>query len=65
MRIEDQSLRDHSEVETSTGVWRAAARRYERPRILSREHLETVAGMCAPVPPAKGSEGMCAGPISS
>jgi len=46
-----------------TGTGRRA---YERPRILSREPLEAVAAVCAPVPPAKGNPGMCpTGPISS
>ncbi|MFP5286636.1 MAG: hypothetical protein ACLGI9_12915 [Thermoanaerobaculia bacterium] len=41
-------------------------RRYERPRILSREPLEAVAAVCAPRPPAKGNPGLCpTGPISS
>jgi len=41
-------------------------RRYERPRILSREPLEAVAAVCAPTPPAKGNPGVCpTGPISS
>jgi hypothetical protein len=65
MRIKDYPLDDHPNAETSVGAQRLTARRYERPRILSREHLETVAGVCAPEPPAKGSPGMCAGPISS
>ena len=39
---------------------------YERPRILYREPLETIAALCAPSPPAKGSPGTCPrGPISS
>lgn len=39
---------------------------YERPRILYREPLETIAALCAPAPPAKGSPGTCPrGPISS
>ncbi len=41
-------------------------RRWERPRILSREPLEAVAAVCAPHPPAKGNPGVCpSGPISS
>ncbi len=41
-------------------------RRWERPRILSREPLEAVAAVCAPSPPAKGNPGFCpSGPISS
>ena len=41
-------------------------KRYERPRILSREPLEAVAAVCAPSPPAKGNPGLCpTGPISS
>jgi hypothetical protein len=41
-------------------------RRYERPRILSREPLEAVAAVCAPAPPAKSNPGFCPqGPISS
>ena len=43
-----------------------AKKPYERPRILSREILEAVAGVCAPSPPAKSNAGVCPmGPISS
>jgi hypothetical protein len=54
--------------QTKTGSEETAAsrRRYERPRILSREPLEAVAAVCAPAPPAKANPGMCpSGPISS
>jgi hypothetical protein len=45
---------------------RGTKRRYERPRILSREPLEAVAAVCAPSPPAKSNPGVCpSGPISS
>jgi hypothetical protein len=45
---------------------RERKRRYERPRILSREPLEAVAAVCAPAPPAKSNPGVCpSGPISS
>ena len=45
---------------------RGAKKPYERPRILSREVLEAVAGVCAPSPPAKSNAGTCPmGPISS
>lgn len=55
--------RTDSEAETGEEPGR---RRYERPRILSREPLEAVAAVCAPTPPAKGNPGMCpTGPISS
>ena len=41
-------------------------RKYERPRILSREPLEVMAAVCAPRPPAKASPGSCPrGPINS
>jgi hypothetical protein len=41
-------------------------RRYERPRILSRQPLEAVAAVCAPAPPAKANPVVCpSGPISS
>ncbi len=41
-------------------------RRYERPRILSREPLEAVAAVCAPPGRAKSNPGLCpTGPISS
>jgi hypothetical protein len=41
-------------------------KRYERPRILSREVIEAMAATCAPSPPAKGNPGLCpSGPISS
>jgi hypothetical protein len=41
-------------------------RPYSAPRILSREPLESVAAVCAPAPPAKGTPGLCpSGPISS
>lgn len=43
-----------------------ARKRYEAPRILSREPLEAMAAVCAPQPPAKGNPGFCPrGPISS
>jgi hypothetical protein len=43
-----------------------AKRPYERPRILFREPLETLAAVCAPSPPAKGNPLACpSGPISS
>lgn len=51
--------------ETAAGR-RERKRRYERPRILSREPLEAVAAVCAPAPPAKSNPGVCpSGPISS
>lgn len=41
-------------------------RTYEKPRILFREPLETLAAVCIPAPPAKGSPASCpSGPISS
>lgn len=41
-------------------------RRYERPRILSREPLEAVAAVCAPPGVAKSNPGLCpSGPIAS
>jgi hypothetical protein len=41
-------------------------KRYESPRILSRERLEAMAGICSPRPPAKGNPGVCpSGPINS
>jgi hypothetical protein len=58
-------------VESDAGQPRAEAAdgtetAYERPRILYREPLETIAALCAPSPPAKGSPGSCPrGPISS
>ena len=43
-----------------------ARKRYEAPRILSREPLEAMAALCAPHPPAKGNPGSCPrGPINS
>jgi len=43
-----------------------ARRPYSAPRILSREPLESVAAVCAPAPPAKGTPGACPqGPIAS
>ena len=45
---------------------RIGHRRWERPRILSREPLEAVAAVCAPTGVAKGNPGLCPqGPISS
>ena len=39
---------------------------YDPPRILYREPLETIAALCTPSPPAKGTPGACPrGPISS
>jgi len=56
-------------VENGAGQPQAAAgpvAEYERPRILYREPLETIAALCVPSPPAKGSPGSCPrGPISS
>lgn len=41
-------------------------RKYERPRILSREPLEVMAAVCAPRPPAKTNPGFCPqGPVNS
>ena len=41
----------------------AAKRRYEKPRILAREHLEALASVCTP---GKSNFAQCgAGPISS
>lgn len=41
-------------------------KRYEPPRILSREPLEAMAAVCAPRPPAKMNAGFCPrGPINS
>lgn len=41
-------------------------KRYEAPRILSRESLEAQASVCAPSPPAKSNPGFCPrGPINS
>jgi hypothetical protein len=55
----------HDNEETAVGL-RRMPRRYERPRILSRESLEAVAAVCAPSPPAKSNPGVCpSGPISS
>lgn len=43
-----------------------ARKRYEAPRILSREPLEAVAAVCAPAPPSKSNAGLCPqGPINS
>lgn len=43
-----------------------ARRPWQRPRILFREPLETLATVCAPSPPAKASLTACPrGPISS
>ncbi|HEX9982953.1 MAG TPA: hypothetical protein VGF69_06805 [Thermoanaerobaculia bacterium] len=41
-------------------------KRYEAPKIVSREPLEVMAAVCAPRPPAKSNAGLCPqGPISS
>lgn len=41
-------------------------RPWQRPRILFREPLETLATVCAPAPPAKGNRTACpSGPIAS
>jgi len=43
-----------------------ARKRYETPRILSREPLEVMAAVCAPTPPSKSNPGLCPrGPINS
>lgn len=45
---------------------RKERRIYAAPKILSREPLEVIAGVCAPFPPAKGNPGFCPeGPINS
>jgi hypothetical protein len=59
--MEDQRTAASSENGATAG-----RRPYERPRILSREVLEAVAAVCAPVGVAKGNPGLCpSGPISS
>ena len=59
-RVENRA--GHPQAEAAAGTVAA----YERPRILYREPLETIAALCAPSPPAKGSPGTCPrGPISS
>jgi hypothetical protein len=61
-----ESSQMKSKREKTAAGPRAMKRRYERPRILSREQLEAVAAVCAPAPPAKNNPGMCpSGPISS
>jgi hypothetical protein len=41
-------------------------KRYEPPRILSRETMEAMAGICSPRPPAKNNPGACPrGPVNS
>lgn len=43
-----------------------ARKRYEPPRILSREPLEAMAALCTPRGVAKGNPGLCPrGPINS
>ncbi len=43
-----------------------ARRSYDSPRILFREPLETLAAVCQPAPPSKGSPLACPiGPVSS
>jgi hypothetical protein len=45
---------------------RPARKRYEAPRILSREPLEVMAGLCVPKGIAKVNPGLCPqGPINS
>ncbi|MBV9492967.1 MAG: hypothetical protein JOZ54_01880 [Acidobacteria bacterium] len=45
---------------------RRERKRYEPPRILSREMLEAMAGICSPRPPAKNNPGQCPrGPVNS
>ena len=59
-RVGNSAGQPQAEVATGTVV------AYDRPRILYREPLETIAALCAPSPPAKGSPGTCPrGPISS
>jgi hypothetical protein len=55
-----------SQTQTPEETGARPKRRWEQPRILSREPLEAVAAVCAPSPPAKGNPGLCpSGPISS
>jgi hypothetical protein len=44
----------------------ASKKPYRRPEILYREHLEAMAALCVPSPPAKTNPGQCpSGPIAS
>lgn len=52
--------------DTSKDSHQSGRRPWQRPRILFREPLETLATVCAPAPPAKASLTACPrGPISS
>lgn len=43
-----------------------AKKKYQTPKILSREPLEAMAALCRPTPPGKATVGACPrGPISS
>ena len=60
-------IRYEPSADETGGVATPGERRpYERPRIVYREPLETIAAICSPSPPAKGNPGTCPlGPISS
>jgi hypothetical protein len=61
----DSDRTESAREQTAAGP-RGTRRRYERPRILSREPLEAVAAVCAPSPPARSNPGIGPqGPISS
>lgn len=66
MRDRDQPNGHEAAAPGEEARGRPARSAYEPPRILFREPLETLAAVCVPAPPAKGSPGACpSGPISS
>ncbi len=53
----------HDDTERAAGAGR---RPYEKPRILFRQTIESVAAVCTPAPPAKSNLGSCpAGPLQT
>jgi hypothetical protein len=63
---EEASVSDERQGNSIDTAGARARRRYEPPRVLHREPLESIAAVCAPAPPAKTNPGFCPqGPISS
>lgn len=51
----DERIQNEREQQTE----KEPKKKYVKPRILSREPLEALAGTCSPVPPAKTNRVLC------